>query len=115
MIPVVPPLPGPIVYSAFLVGFYRSDRPGEFRDAGVFSEATPTFTAGLRYRDGCDRSAVVFQVNSRRSYGRAAETLERMIDARPDLAWVKAMHTYSTQRGSRLLAGTVLVGKAVAR
>lgn len=115
MIPVVPPLPGPVLYSAYLVGFYRSDRPGEFRDAGVFSEATPTFTAGLRYHDGCDRSQVVFQVNSRRDYGRAAEALERMIDTRPDLAWVKAMHTYSRQRRSRLPAGTVLVGKAVAR
>ena len=113
MIPVLPPLPAPRVFSAFLVGFYRSDQAGGFRDAGVFSEETPTFTAGLRYHDGCDRSQVIFRVDSRRDYGRAAEALERLIDTRPDLAWVRSMHTYRSQRRTpRIQPGAVLVGRA---
>ena len=113
MIPVVPPLPGPVVYSAYLVGFYRSDRPGEYRDAGVYSEATPTFTLGMGYHDECDRSAVVFQVNSRRDYGRASAALEHMIETRPDLAWVRSMHTYRMQRRARITSATVLVARNV--
>lgn len=112
MIPVVPPLPWPRVFTAYLVGFYASDRPGGFRDAGVYSEPTPTFTAGLRYHDGCDRSQVIFQVTSRRDYGRAAEALEHLVETRPDLAWVRETRTYRTQRASRLKPGAVLVGRA---
>lgn len=111
MIPMPPHTPA--VFTAYLVGFYSSQDPSGYRDAGIYSEESPTFfRPGMQYDFDCDKSSVIFAVQSRRSFGRALEALKRVVDERPDLAFVKAMHTYRTQHWAQLPSGTVLVGRA---
>lgn len=104
------PLP-PITHAAYLVAFYRSSEPGKYLDAGVYSEATPTFTNGLTYDQGCDRSEVLLTATSRRSYARALVELERRLEVDPNLAWVKRARSYVLQQSSRIRPGSILEGR----
>ena len=84
----------PAIETAFLVRVYER-LTGKTVDAGIYSESHPTIS--FEYRSEVLHQAREPGRASEGAYERAFAKLRRLVDSRPELAWVKRCKTYRTQ------------------